>query len=329
MKVYKLTLRPQTAFRTPVHADTLWGHLMWALKYTEDEDALLAFLRRYREGAPPLLISDGFPAGMLPAPVMEPAPPQGQPGGVADQAVRKLLHSGDKERRFLPVEQWATLVQALSPTTLRDALDHSRRESDEEKRPKTKVITRTSVDRVTGSAREGRLFTAEETFYARGYAFEVWLKLADEPALEARVNRWWRWVEANGFGRRKSAGQGRFTIAAPGLVESSLPHAAQPNAFMTLSAWVPRADDPTDAAYKTRVKRGKLAESLALPSPWKKPLLMLAPGSLAHLAEGDALREWYGGLVEEVHWPHEQVPAGVVQYAYALPLPVHCERGKV
>ena len=134
-------------------------------------------------------------------------------------------------------------------------------------------------------------------------------------------------MEANGFGRRKSAGQGRFTIDEPGLAPVSLPQAAQPNAFMTLSAWVPRAGDPTDVMYKTRIKRGKLAESLALPSPWKKPLLMLAPGSLARLPEGDAVREWYGGLVEEIHWPHKQVPEGVVQFAYAFPLPVHWERG--
>ena len=330
MKVYKLTLRPQTAFRTPLQADTLWGHLMWALRYTEGEKALLAFLARYRAGEPPLLISDGFPAGTLPAPMLEPARPP-EPLDVAELTVQKLLSAGDKDRRFLPVAQWNTLVQALSPTTFRDALDQSRRgrsitcrERGEDKPQETAVVTRTSVDRITGSARKGRLFTAEETFYAPGRAFEVWLKLVDEPDLEARVNKWWRWVEANGFGRRKSAGQGQFTIDEPGLVPASLPQAAQPNGFVTLSSWVPRACDPADVTYKTRVKRGKLAESLALPSPWKKPLLMLAPGALARLPEGRALCEWYGGLVENMHWmDKDPVLGNVVQYGYAFPLQVH------
>jgi CRISPR-associated protein Csm4 len=86
---------------------------------------------------------------------------------------------------------------------------------------------------------------------------------------------------------------------------------------------VPRQGDPTDVTYRTRVKRGKLAEALAIPSPWKKPLLMLAPGAVARLDDGDGVCEWYGELVEDVHWTEE----GIVQYGYAFPLPVRVSLG--
>ena len=57
MNVYRLTIEPLTSFRTPLQSDTIWGHLMWALRYLEGESALLAFLGRYREGDPPMLVS--------------------------------------------------------------------------------------------------------------------------------------------------------------------------------------------------------------------------------------------------------------------------------
>jgi hypothetical protein len=86
---------------------------------------------------------------------------------------------------------------------------------------------------------------------------------------------------------------------------------------------VPRASDPTDVTYRTRIKRGKLAEAWALPGPWKKPLLMLEPGAVARLAEGQAVGVAYGRLVRSVHWTVE----GVVQYGCAFPLPVRIARG--
>jgi CRISPR type III-A-associated RAMP protein Csm4 len=193
------------------------------------------------------------------------------------------------------------------------------------------------VDRITGSAREGRLFVADETFYGPGREFDVWHKLDEgDGELLGRVTEWWRWIQRNGFGRRKSTGHGAFRIEGEGLVKAGaeLPQVANPNGLVTLSAWVPKKDDPANVTYRTRVKRGKLAEVLALPSPWKKPLLMLKPGAVARLPAGESVREWYGGLVGDMHWPGKDVPDGerdvmkdIVQYGYAFPLPVHIEEG--
>jgi len=50
---------------------------------------------------------------------------------------------------------------------------------------------------------------------------------------------------------------------------------------------------------------------------------MLEPGALAKLEDGDTVHEWYGRLVEDVHWSED----GIVQYGYAFPLPVYVEEG--
>ncbi|MBN1954206.1 MAG: hypothetical protein JW900_04055, partial [Anaerolineae bacterium] len=312
MKVYKLTLEPLSSFRTPLHSDTVFGHLMWALRYREGEAALVAFLDRYREGEAPLLVSAGFPHDTLPAPVLASGAPgdgdAGEAGSLANGVVGGMLSKTLEEDRYLPLAQWRQIAGKLSPRALDDAR-HDAREALRALREAAELhpVTHTAVDRITGSAREAQLFVTHEIFYAPGQQIDVWHKLADEDLL-SRVDDWWRWVAANGFGRYKSAGRGAFDILGDGLVEAGgdLPQVAEPNAFVSLSAWVPARDDPPRVTYRTRVKRGKLAEALAQPYPWKKPLLMLKPGAVARL-DGAALQEWYGRMVEKVHWVEEGV----------------------
>jgi len=329
MKTYKLTIRPLTSFRTPLQSDTIFGHLLWALRYTEGEETLVDFLARYRDGAPPLLVSAGFPEGTLPMPVLRPEPQDSEEKkrNPANEVVEDMLHKALEKDRYLPLPQWHKLAQNMSARTLKGLLGDARARLRElRKEEREQPVTRTAVDRITSSAREGRLFVADETFYGPGRTFDVWHKLDEgNDKLLERLTRWWRWVERNGFGRGKSTGHGAFRVEGEGLVEAGaeLPQVERPNGFVTLSAWVPRRGDPTKVTYRTRVKRGKLAEALALPSPWKKPLLMLEPGAVARLKNGESIGEWYGGLVEKMHWTEE----GIVQYGYAFPLPVHVEEG--
>ncbi len=327
MKIYKLTIRPLTSFRTPLQSDTIFGHLLWALRYTEGEEALADFLARYRDGDPPLLVSAGFPAGTLPVPVLRPEPgdppstEDGKRPSLADVVVGAMLSKALEDERYLPLPQWRQLAQGLSARALKEQRQEARARLRELRgTEKMHPVTRTAVDRITGSAREGRLFVADETFYGPDWKFEIWHKLDEgDDELLKRLTRWWRWIERNGFGRRKSAGRGVFRIEGLAEAGGELPQVEDPNGFVTLSAWVPRPGEPTDVTYHTRVKRGKLAETLALPSPWKKPLLMLDPGAVARLSDGERdVREWYGGLIEEMHWMEKDI----VQYGYAFPLGV-------
>jgi CRISPR-associated protein Csm4 len=334
MTTYRLTIRPLTSFRTPLQSDTIFGHLMWALRYLEGEEKLTAFLQRYEDDEPPLLVSAGFPGGTLPVPVLPSVP--GDAPSLSDRVVKHMLRRALEDDRYLPLDQWRLLAPALSA----EKLDHLREEARSQLRrlraeAAWQGVTRTAVDRITGSAREGRLFVSEETFYAPQRTFDVWHKVLDDgDDLVDRLSHWWDWIRRSGFGRGKSSGHGAFRILGEGLTEAGddLPQVENPNGFVTLSAWVPKTGDPTHVTYRTRIKRGKLGEALALPSPWKKPLLMLEPGAVAQLDHGEAPREGYGRLAEDVHWLGDSVPdaqrdaiENVVQYGYAFPLPVRFE----
>ncbi len=320
MKLYRVTIEPLAAFRSRLQSDTIFGHLMWALRYTGGaggNQAVTEFLARYQTGAePPLLVSAGFPAETLPLPVLA-RPRPDRSGSIADRVVGGMRHKQRAQRPYLPLAEWQTLAAHLSAETLAQAQSRTADPGDWEKK---QPLTRTAIDRITGSARQGQLFVKTETFYRAAARFDIWHKIGEGEDLE-QVKTWWRWIERNGFGQRKSTGLGAFKITR--LLEESdglLPQVEQPTGFVSLSAWVPAAQDPTEVTYKTRVKRGKLGEQGALPSPWKKPLLMLEPGAVARLPAGEALRDWYGQVVSDIHWTEKEV----VQYGLAFPVGVNC-----
>lgn len=349
MKIYRLTIEPLSAFGSPLQSDTIFGHLMWALYYTARQDGdknLQTFLNRYRAGSPPLLVSAGFPEGRLPLPILETPLPELEEKG-ANRLVDHLIHRKMRERRYLSLSYWQTLAQNLSSEVLQKVLksawifaQEAQNQSalppfqtgaqtpsvdgplydDYQKGQMAHAVSRSSINRLTGRTKTGP-FINQETVYSPQYRFDIWHKLADEDLLP-QVRAWWQWIERNGFGRRKSAGAGAFRIVRPLEVADDLwPTVENPNGFVSLSAWVPTPDDPSKVSYRPRIKRGKLGEQFALPTPWKKPLLMLEPGAVAQLPVGDKLKPYYGQLVENMH----ETKAGIVQYAYALPLPVHIQ----
>jgi CRISPR-associated protein Csm4 len=326
-RLFRQTIQPQSAFLTPLQSDTLFGHLMWALRYLDGEEKLKEFLERYRSGPPPLLISRGMPQGYLPMPVVPSLPREERlalieklwgSSSTANQRAAVELFREVIQRAWLPLELWQQLVNGLSPSALFKLLLEEERLDPH---GKSLAITRTAVDRITSSGREGQLFVKDETFYPEDQPFDIWFKLSEEAIADGlldRLNEWWMRIEATGFGHRKSSGAGAFgRVGDVEPADGQLPTAGQPNAFATLSAYVPKPGDPVEGHYRTRIKRGKLGEGYALPKPWKKPLIMLAPGSIFR-THGADVADYYGQLVEGIHWTIE----GIVQYAYAFPLPV-------
>ena len=123
MDVYRLTIEPLSAFRTPLQSDTIFGHLLWALRYTEGEggeESLADFLGQYRAGEPPLLVSAGFPEGSLPVPVL-PGPEPNKGVKVGDRIVEDALRKALEEERYLPIAQWRLLADDVSSQTFEKA----------------------------------------------------------------------------------------------------------------------------------------------------------------------------------------------------------------
>lgn len=290
MKTYRAVLRPRSAARTPWQADTLFGHLCWQLRYEQGEPALADLLARYRAGEPPLLLSDGFPAGWLPRP----------------------LGPGHTDAG------WVTLANFMAIC------------SGEPPEPGAGPSFRSGRVELRGSALRAGLgdpagthtYYASELAYAdapqgqpAGLDIHLYLRAADDGWAE-RAHSWLAELARGGYGARKSAGYGQLALAGwePWPAFDQAPAGA--NGFVSLANWAPARHDPTSGYYATLVKYGKLGEALASAgNPHKYPLLLLAAGSRFYDAPA---RPWYGRLVEQVAVSAE-LP--VVQYGYALAVP--------
>ncbi len=68
MQTYGYTLRPLSAFGTPLAGDTLFGQLCWTLLHQLGNLRLGELLQGYTHGRPFVVVADAVPAGHLPLP---------------------------------------------------------------------------------------------------------------------------------------------------------------------------------------------------------------------------------------------------------------------
>ncbi len=323
MLTYRVTLRPRSATLSPWQADTLFGHLCWLVLYREGEGALNDLLDRYRQGAPPLLFSNGFPEGCLPRPLL-PSP------GIPTEATKRARVRAMQEAKAGKGVRW------VSP----DEFDAFRRGERVTLGPRPKlVIERTElknqINRLTfgttpvedGSA-GGNLYDVNELAYVRvsgperiGLNVCVYVRAQDEAWAE-KAREWLEELSQGGYGAKKASGYGHFEVAGWDPFASFDQPLPDANGFISLSNWVPARQDPSDGFYTTMVKYGKLGEELARSdNPFKFPLIMLAAGSSFRAQR--PIRRWYGRLVQKVAPLDERI----VQYGYAFAVPARLAGG--
>jgi CRISPR-associated protein Csm4 len=138
---------------------------------------------------------------------------------------------------------------------------------------------------------------------------------ARDDAWAKRARTCFRYLARSGYGAKKSAGYGHVALAGWDPFDGfDTPEGA--NGFVSLSNWVPSADDPRVGFYDTLVKYGKLGEGLAAAeNPFKFPLTMLRAGSCFYV-EGESAPA-YGRLVKGI------APGApeTVQYGFAFAVP--------
>jgi CRISPR-associated protein Csm4 len=161
MNLYRLRLNIHSSWLTPWQADTMSGLLCWTLARTEGADVLRReILDPAARGSPPFVLSDAFPAGLLPVPAVLRAMPW-------PEEQRKRV----KRARWLLAEDFYKLQKGVLPPA-------ERLLPDDEVHQKL-LNLRNKLDRTsgtTGAAGEGGLFSVEETFLARD-----WLRPQERP----------------------------------------------------------------------------------------------------------------------------------------------------
>ena len=306
MQTYRIKLSLSSGFITPWQSDTIFGHLCWAAERHGDFDNFTGasgLINLYRMGKPPLIVSDAFPAGFLPAPTY--------------LKVFFDLKSGDK----LDIEKYSFLkmVKNTEYITIEQFRSFQRGEifdpGEQAGQFVSSVTLHNQINRLTGTTGdEGSLFELEERF-AKNHRLDIYVKIEEE--FEDDVKRLFELFAAGGFGKKKSTGKGAFKIEHFERFEK-LDTVKTANGFVSLSHFVPSQSDPVDGVYKTIIKYGKLGEEKALcGNPFKKPLIMFKPGAVF---KTEVMKPFFGRLVEKIAYADDSV----VQYGYAFPVPVIC-----
>jgi CRISPR-associated protein Csm3 len=325
--IHIVTFRPyHTLASEPLHSDTLFGALAWALRLVHGSDTQIVERLLCETD---LAISSVFPfveaedksrLFFFPRPLVVPP----------------VLKDNDKERKAFAEWQWASLdvfnrlingkvteeqirenfCLCSSATRERNAeadkeylcLDRKYLLTREEYRKVEKVwrgtplfdeadLTRTRIDRHSGGAAEGKLFFTREiliTDKRSGYFFLV----------RTTQDTWQRWQEPlaaalvfladRGLGGDISAGRGRLQdLTLEKFTSFCEPALAKSQRFVTLSLYYPEAGEVSDLQrcwYRLLPRKGKVEMTyLRQANPFKTRLQMFAEGSTFPLSQARRL----------------------------------------
>lgn len=284
-RAYRVGVELLGPLSTPLHSGTIFGHLCWAWRALEGEQSLGAWLEQLPRD--PFLISDAFPAGYLPRPVLKPSVRM-QPSTLKELDQAKKA----KKASFVAVDAFLRLRDRMDEAGLATALA-SVKAGDPAGTHRVRTAHNT-IDRRTGTTPDsgGLYFTHSEWPSDKSGRFDVYVATSLAPdkleRLFALMGEW-------GYGKDASVGRGRLKCTLEAANETLF--AAPGTRRMTLSHGT-LTPNMGDARYKLRTQYGKVGSvySMSL-SPFKYPVTLVRPGA-TFAPEGDGP---FGELLSGVH----------------------------
>ncbi len=233
-------------------APTLLGHLLWWYRYAYGREALEGLL----ENPLPFRLSSVFPEGWLPRPKLPPV-----------QVEETVLRKAIKNLQLVSLETFQEVAEKGEVALLEAPEVRGKKAPPEPRRLRR---SRVGIDRGTGAARRGILFTQELLFPDPRTPYALYA--LGEPPFDLLDGL--RFVGEMGFGGGASVGLGRFRVEEPLSVE--LPEAKGANAYATL------APGPLEGAvyYELEPYWGRLGGAYVGAKPFKGPFFRTREGSV-------------------------------------------------
>jgi CRISPR-associated protein Csm4 len=316
MRAYRISLRSLTAFGTALAGDTVFGQLCWTLHQLHGQARLAALLDGYTDGAPFLVVSDAFPAGLVPLPAL-PAQFWAVDGVPTTTPCRS--------RRWLPAEHVGGAPQAWLSHARGDELADSALGGED---GSTAFCMHASVARGSVDTREhaGQHRSDQLHFHPQA-RHELYLVLDEARLALAELRAALEHIGATGYGRDASAGLGKFCLVSEPV---AMAHVAPPgaNAWLTLGPVAPQGQGfcPHNSSYRSTTRFGRHGSYAALgPHAFKKPVLLARSGAVFTPKTGfDATRLFIGQGLGGVS--HAQAHAVHQGYAPVMAVRLPAER---
>ncbi|HCT84709.1 MAG TPA: hypothetical protein DF296_05870 [Candidatus Margulisbacteria bacterium] len=337
---YQIIIEQKSGLSTPLQADTIWGHLASYMAIT-GYGMFNDFLDSYRDGCPPVIFSDGLPA-------------LADVDGVIDQYVPKPFYPAPADiisRIKIENKEDRTILKRIKKLkwinveVLQKIMTHSEYitekelfEFDEQYEIEDTVTMKNMVPRF--GCEDTEIYSLEEVFIKPkgdreindGYiGWVVYCKI-DADRTDELIPILERFLEA-GYGKKKGIGKGQLEVKNVVRIDINDEldiKIDNPNAFISLSSFVPAENDPVEGWYQTFVKYGKLGETainMDLPAgaaernPFKNPVMMFKPGAVFRLPPGGKMQDYYGVS----HLPGVRYEEEYVHPALAFVVPYRIE----
>ena len=273
MNVFVLRLRPLSPWVTPWHSSSLWGALCWALADILDTETFKEWLEAARQGKPRFVVSDAFPAGLLPFPA-------GVKARTTEHKFKPAWITRETFREFSQTAQpELTPAATLAPPFNTSSTLHA------------------AIGRNTNATSDdGELFEVDvQSFgatYGQPHELDVYMALEDGSADSLLAA--WTLLSIRGFGRYRTSGLGAFELVTELDRQAWLESRSAACGFMALSHFVPSPADPVDGAWRLSVSYPKF-QGDRVQRYLKGRVVYLAPGALFR-ASGE-VRPYYGSAL--------------------------------
>ncbi len=314
MKLKVITISPDSPFRTPLRSDTLMGHILWYILYLKGQSYFDEFKSIFCQ-KPQFVISDAFYQGYLPKPIYFFSKSL-KTNNVTDHITKKKQN----KTVYLPLSSLLCLKKNMTfdsyhQTTCEHGL------AKKSKKFESGITSHNTIDRILGTSVQtgGGFYQLEKTTYKTD--LEIYVSANDnnnDEALSlllmclANIGR-------DGFGADASTGRGRFKVSDN--IEEIPLSSEGCNCFMNLSTGIidQEKDHIKTGYYKFFTRFGRLGGHYASQGkPFKKPVLLLEPGSVFHPQEGEKIKPYYGKVIDQVHKHYKEIFVP----AYMLPFPL-------
>jgi CRISPR-associated protein Csm4 len=269
MKIYRIKLRPLSAWRSEWQADTIAGLLCWTVARNFGGEILQnEILQKCADGKPPFVLSDAFPFDYLPIP----------------EIARLRIENPSKE---IKKSRW------LSPEIFKQAQNGEILKGDDF--IKDDFIHRethmhNTLDRLNDTTGDGGGLFALTDFFGRTekpddeFYLSVYARI--EENYVARLSELFRLLSESGFGADISTGKGQFEVLSDFEECDWLDQVdGETNGITVLSTFQPAETDPTEGVWESFVKFGKIGADFGLENVFKRPLLLFKPGACFQTGE--------------------------------------------
>lgn len=285
MSLFRVRLHLKAPLGTPLSSGTLFGHLCWARREVSGEVALTTWLAGLPDS--PWALSDGFPAGRLPRPLLPPVPRRRE-RSMTPKLLEELEEIKAKAKwPWINADGWGELRTAVSPAAVEahtvDAAGGGHR------------IAHNSIDRRTGSTPEegGLYFLDEDWSFAAAPGRDVYVR-AETTAAE--LTTLFGAVGEAGYGRDATWGRGHFTVAEVTDAGWLDDHAGDRMVSLSHGCLSANMAEPR---YKLFTHFGKVAAGVPTTVPWKYPLLLARPGATFAPADTGPFGAWLTGVHQD------------------------------